>query len=98
MAPPLPLPREGVLLIYRESGAARCLPPPVICRPFRAIATGAFAELAENAKHPHMLGFRRQAISLPCEAPFSKTIGVKRPALPRGRGGGVSPHEVGRVQ
>ena len=38
-----------------------------------------FAELAENAKHPHMHGFRRQAI-----------LGVALP--PRGRGGGVSPH------
>ena len=38
---PCPLPRdarEGVLLICRKSGAARCLPPSVICRPFRACA------------------------------------------------------------
>ena len=31
-----------------------------------------FAELAENAKHPHVLGFRRQAISLPYEAPLRR--------------------------
>ena len=54
-----------------------------------------FAELAENAKHPHMLGFRRQAIfSPPAKHPFFPKVwgeapcasaGVVARATPKGR-------------
>ena len=64
-----------------------------------AASSSPFAELAESAKHLYMLGFRRQAIFSPLRSILSfpkvwgeAPLGVALPPLPRGCGGGVSPH------